>query len=178
MNTKHVALAIAAALTISSAAQAQDIHFGFNVGRSMPQSDAKDLDGGYTAGFWVPFEFNGGHTIRPRLDYTSNKGNLFIFSTTVTTTHLGVDYLYNINGKAGEGFYLLAGLGYAKTQVSVDSFFGSGSGDKSAFAFGAGLGYEFTPMFGIELRYASTHPGSGDNIFKNDYVNVSATFRF
>lgn len=178
MNIKYVTLAIAAALMISSAAQAQDVHYGFNVGRSEPQGDVKNyVDGGYTAGFWVPFEFNGGHTIRPRLDYTSSKGTFFIVSDTITTTHLGVDYLYNINGKASEGFYLLAGIGYAKTQISFGGF-ASGGGDKSALAFGAGLGYEFTPMLGIELRYASTHPGSGEELLKNDSLNVSATFRF
>lgn len=178
----------AAALTISGSAQAQEIHYGFNVGMSMPQGDLKkDMNNkiGYTVGFWVPIEFNGGHTIRPRVDFSSVNATVtdpyyhFVDGThKVTTTTFGADYLYNINGKAGDGFYILAGVGYSKTQWVSDATWDNSSTGISAIAFGVGIGYEFTPMLGAELRYASTHPTILSFPYKNDVINISATFRF
>jgi opacity protein-like surface antigen len=170
-------------------AVAQDAHFGFSVGLSSPMGggsstdislkDAVDSKIGFTAGVNVGIEWQGGHVLRPRLDYTHHNGDAFGVSgadVTVNAFQLGADYNYFVSEKASDGFYLLVGVGYANTKVSGN---GVGNSDnKSAFAWGAGVGYEFTPMVGAELRYGSTHPDFTGTTLKNDTLNLSVTFRF
>ncbi|HJW73356.1 MAG TPA: porin family protein [Geothrix sp.] len=166
---------------------AQDAHFGLQAGISMPQSDAKDfVDSkmGLGLGLNVGIEFTGGHVLRPRLDFTRTKGTLnelgVSFDNTVTTTTLGMDYNYFVSGKATEGFYLIAGLGFAKTKVEASvPGFGSASDSKNALAIALGAGFQFTPMVGADLRYTTTHPDfGGTDKFKNDAINLGVTFRF
>jgi opacity protein-like surface antigen len=176
-------------------AMAQDAHFGFSVGISSPMGGGSDQtnfsdislkDGvdkkiGFTLGANVGIEWQGGHVLRPRLDYTHHNGDAFGVSgndLTVNSFQLGADYNYFVSEKASDGFYLLVGVGYANTKVSGNAVAGASTTSKSAFARGTGVGYEFTPMVGAELRYGSTHPDFSGTTLKNDTLNLSVTFRF
>jgi len=179
---------------IASPAFAQNAHFGLQGGISMPQSDAKDLvdsKTGITLGLAVPIDLKGGHVLRPRLDYTKTKGSqsgtIYGYSGSadveITTTMIGMDYNYYVSGKATDGFYLIAGLGYANTKLAATlnvSGFGSASGDSSAggMALAFGVGYQFTPLVGGDIRYTTTEPSIEGEKIKNDAVNIVITFTF
>ncbi len=186
-------------------AMAQDVHFGFHAGLNFPMGGGSNINGtsgfdisakdavdskiGFAIGIDVPINFNGGHSIRPRLDYTTNSGSASssLFPSggvdgKVTSTFLGADYLYHFSGKADNGGYLAAGLGMANTKLEFSGGGSSIDDNKSAFAWTLGGGWQFTPMFGAELRYTHTHPtlnfGGSDFTMKNDGMVLSATFTF
>jgi len=168
---------------VAAPAFAQDAHFGLQGGISMPQSDAKDfVDSkmGYGLGIHVAFDLKGGHMVRPRLDYVTTSGSIIAgVDTKVVTTTLGVDYNYYISGKATEGFYLIAGLGFSKTKLEISApGYGSADDDKTALAMAFGCGYQFTPMVGADLRYTTTEPSDNGVKFKNEAINIGVTFRF
>lgn len=174
---------------LGSTLPAQDLHFGLQAGLSIPQADVKDLVDkkmGATGGFNVGLEFLGGHVVRPRLDYTWDKGTVDEVDTTNTTLFVGVDYNFFFSGKASEGFYVLASLGYANTKMEFSSGPLSINDNQSAFAWGAGAGYQFTHLMGAEARFTSTRPkdmlsnlvGTSTPEYKNDTINVALTFRF
>ncbi len=155
----------------------QDVSFGIQAGLSSPQGDAdKFVHGatGFTVGFNVPFEFKGGHVLRPRADFTRQARaipNSLFLTQSNQALFLGVDYDHFADGDAGKGFYFLAGAGAAGTKVEDNR--------KTAFAWAIGLGWQFTPLLGAELRYAFTHPTfESGTAYKNDAVNLSITFRF
>lgn len=170
---------------VAAPAFAQDAHFGLQGGISLPQGDVKDaVDSkmGFGIGANVVIDFKGGHVLRPRLDYTTIKGTMselgISIDNTVTTTTIGADYNYYVSGKATEGFYLIAGLGYANTKLEVSAFGLSASKTESALALAIGGGFQFTPMVGAELRYTTTKPDFAGQSIKNDAINLGVTFRF
>lgn len=186
---------------LAAPAPAQEVHFGLQAGVIFPMGSsdlngntfsAKDaVDGkmGFNVGLSVPIDFTGGHTLRPRLDYSYLSGSAdklfpgFGIDGKVTTTFIGADYLYYIAGKS-EGFYILVGVGAANSKVEFSAA-NSISESKTALGWTVGGGWQFTPLVGAELRYVSTHP-SFDNAFgsgvtvdgKNDGLNLGVTFRF
>lgn len=182
---------------VAAPAFAQDARFGLQGGISLPQGDVKDaVDSkmGFGLGAHVAIDLKGGHVLRPRLDYTSIKGSVSEsiggysanFDNTVTTTTIGVDYNYYVSGKATQGFYLLAGLGYANTKLEssgsanimgfVINF--NESETEGALALAVGGGFQFTPMVGAELRYTTTKPDFAGESIKNEAINLGVTFRF
>ena len=175
---------------VSAPAFAQNAHFGLQGGLSLPQSDAKDLvdsKTGITLGLNVAIDLKGGHVLRPRLDFTTTKGSPSLGSysvdTEVTTTMIGMDYNYYVAGKATDGLYLIAGLGYANSKVKATvniPGYGSASDDISGggMALAFGLGYQFNALVGGDLRYTTTEPSLDGTKFKNDAINVSVTFTF
>lgn len=170
---------------VAAPAFAQDTHFGLQGGIILPQGDFKDVVDskiGFGIGVHVAIDFKGGHVLRPRLDYTTTQGTLselgLSIDNKVTVTTLGADYNYFVSGKATEGFYLIAGLGYANTKLA-SSFQGlSASKTEGAFAMAFGAGYQFTPNLGSALRYTTTRPDFGGNKFKNDAINLELTYTF
>ena len=186
-------------------AMAQDVHFGINAGLNFPQGggsnvvgsggydisakDAVDSKLGFAIGINVPINFDGGHTLRPRIDYTHNSGtpsdNLFPSGSGVDgkaeSTFIGADYLYHFSGK-NDGGYVVGGLGYAHSKLEFTAGGASLNDSKSAFAWTLGGGWQINPMFGAELRYTSTEPtlnfNGADFKFKNDGFVLAATFTF
>jgi len=167
---------------------AQEAHFGAQVGVSFPQGDLKDTDTmgnklGYTAGINLGLEFQGGHVLRPRMDYTQYKRtDTAIFAEPIdlkiTTLFCGADYSYFVGGKADQGFYLLAGLGYTNTKTAVSGSTYNSSQSKGAFAYAVGAGFQFTPMIGAEVRYNSSRPVFYGETIKIDAVSAAITLRF
>lgn len=182
-------------------AAAQGVHFGLQAGVVIPTGssdfngntisakDVVDSNMGFNIGLSVPIDFSGGHTLRPRLDYSHLSGSsdkLFPglgIDGKVSTLFVGADYLYYMNQKA-EGFYVVVGAGAANTKVEFSAV-NSISESNTTLAWTLGAGWQFTPLVGAELRYASTHPsfsnafGSGFTLDgKNDSVHLEVTFRF
>lgn len=199
---------LVALLALSGAAslKAQDAHFGVQAGLNFNMGGSSNVNGntdlsvsnkdaagstGFSVGLSVPIDFNGGHTIRPRIDYTRNSGTASdsLFGTggidgKVTSTFFGADYLYHFSQK-NDGGYVLAGLGMANSKLTFSDNNGNSlDASKTAFAWSIGGGYQFTPMVGAELRYTSSHPslnfgtGGSDFTLKNDALNLGVTFRF
>jgi opacity protein-like surface antigen len=168
---------------VAAPAFAQGVHFGLQAGISLPQGDVKDaVDSkmGLSIGLNLGVELNGGHVLRPRLDYTSTKGTPADLGIdhTVTTTAIGADYNYFVSGKAAEGFYLIGGLGFATTKSELSAFGMSVSESKSAMSLALGGGYQFNSLVGMELRYTTTKPDFDGESIKNDAINLGVTFRF
>lgn len=174
-------LSLFAATLLAATAQAQDIRFGVTAGASAAQGDVStsgrrpDL----TAGLLAPMGFGGGHVIQPRLDYALHRHS----GTKVDTLKLGVDYLYHVGGNDKQGLYLAGGLGLARTKLQLAQIGASQS--KTALAWAGGLGYDFSPNLGLDLRWNSSRPGLdktfanvvGHRNFKNSAAVLSVTYR-
>jgi hypothetical protein len=173
-------LPLVALLAAPAFAQAS---FGLSLGVSKPMGDAKDfVDSkmGFTFGANVGIDMKGGHVLRPRLDLTQAKNDWGSgVESKISTTTLGLDYNYFVSGKATEGFYVIAGLGYSKTKAEM-SISGFGSADDSASALGMalGMGFRFTPLVGADLRYTTTKPDFNGVKVTNNALNASVTFSF
>lgn len=172
-------------------AMAQDAHFGFQFGISSPGGgstsyntlslkDAVDSSLGFTLGANVGVEWQGGHVLRPRLDYTHHSGSPSGsgLDVTVTNFQVGADYNYFVSGKAAQGFYFLVGLGYANTKLEASYLGSSASNNGSALAWGLGIGGQITPLTSVELRLNSTHPDLNGVTVNNDTLNLTVGFRF
>lgn len=150
--------------------------------------DMVDDKVGFTIGGHVAWDFGGGQMLRVRLDesYTTGSTTPDLGSgidTKVYNLALMGEYVFHVTGNR-EGFYVAAGLGYEHTIVKADSgFLGSDDSSKGAFAWSAGLGWQFTSLVGMDLRYVSSHPSGmtiygNDFDFKNDRIAVGVSFSF
>jgi hypothetical protein len=140
----------------ASTVQAADTTFGFQLTVASPQSDLdKYVDGkiGYGAGIHALVDMSDGHAIVPRLDYMSYSRSNDSYDAKFSALNIGADYNYYISRRAGEGFYVLAGLGYSSGKFESDYLDYSVDETKGALYLQAGLGYSFTKNFGAELRY-------------------------
>ena len=171
---------------------AQESHFGAQVGVSLPQGELKQTDAlghklGYTAGINLGLEW-GGHVLRPRVDYAQFKrtGTRLAsesFEFKVANLSLGTDYNYFVAGKADQGFYLLAGLGYTITKIESSSsrayaYTDNSSQSEGAVALALGAGFQFTPRIGGEVRYNASRPAFMGETLKVEGLSVTVTFRF
>jgi opacity protein-like surface antigen len=180
-------LAMLAAVLAAPALSAQEgPRFGLQAGLNIPQSDLKDaVDSklGFNIGAHGTFDLRGGHMLRPRLDYTwfpeySVGGGGASASFKFSNISLGADYLYFVEGKP-QGFYFTGGLAlmHWKEEVSASipgylSYSASETTNKLGLA--AGVGYQFNPTVGAEVRYLKSSAWEGDL----DMIQVGATFRF
>jgi hypothetical protein len=157
MNTKTVLSAAFLMLLGASTVQAAETAFGFQVTLSKPESDLDDaMDGktGYGLGVHALVPFANGHAIVPRVDYT-------VYSNSVDTDRevkfyaatIGADYNYYFSRRAGEGFYLMGGLGFASGKYEYTYDTATNSETKGTLYFQGGLGMAFTPNLGLELKY-------------------------
>ena len=190
---------------LAAPAMAQDAHFGLQAGINFPMGGSSNVNGtgsysvsakdavdskiGFNIGINVPINFDGGHTLRPRLDYTHFSGSAAdsLFGPgsgvdgKIDSTFIGADYLYHFSGKS-DGGYVLVGAGYDHSKLEFSANGASVDDSKSAFAWALGGGWQVNPMFGVELRYNSTEPtlnfGGSDFKFKNDGFMLGATFTF
>lgn len=185
MNARALALTLVALATPALSGQ-EATRFGLQAGLAIPQTDLKDaVDSktGFNIGAQVTFDLRGGHMLRPRLDYTwfpdysqSIAGDSITIK--LTRTALGLDYLYFVDGKP-QGLYLTAGLAAVQWKMEIDvTLLGIGSGSNSdttnKLALAAGLGYQFNPTVGADLRYIKGNAWEGDV----DMIQVGVNVRF
>ena len=169
---KHPVIVVLPIVLMFTPLVGKEVNFGFQVGIAMPQGDVKSAVGdqkGYTVGINVPIDFNGGNTLRPHLNYLTNRGtqdNGYQSNDNILATiSLGADWLYYVN-KSTAGLYFIAGIGANYTKF--DSTFNSPGYILSdgysttrygtAVAFNAGFGWQFSSKFGTELQYNSASP--------------------
>lgn len=201
-----LSLPLLALATLPAAAQERAVMGGFQIGvaqvsRSFTgpsystgptNPDWKSTDDGtaFDLGFHVSFNLQNGRMIRIRVDDTLSSGTTPIDygNQRVSVTTIGVlgEYLYHLK-RVNQGLYLMAGLGFEETKVDGDGAYSSisASDTKGAFAWDAGVGYQFTPRVGLDLRYASSQPTSFGRLpwnpvseIKNDRLVFSANFSF
>jgi len=164
MNALQASLIGLTLIATGASAKADDLKIGFQATLSKPQGDLGNsdwMDGkmGYGVGVHALIDLQNGHAIVPRLDYTMYKRSLtesgidFDIKSNILT--IGADYNYYVGGKANEGFYVTAGLGYANGEFKIDNAFLPISATKGTLYLAAGAGYMFTPNIGAELRYQS-----------------------
>jgi len=163
-------LLTAATLTLltGTLAQAADSKYGFQLTVSKPQGDLKksiDDKLGLGLGLHALVDLGSGHALVPRLDYVQYKKDYTYTSLGApnleiqvkhTILTLGADYEYFFGAKANQGFYVLAGLGYAKLKFDFtysDDPNESGSETEASYYLQGGCGYQFTSNMGAELRY-------------------------
>lgn len=177
---KRLLLVLAPLALAAAPLAAQDAAFGIQAGVNFPQSDLKDfVDNklGFTVGANAMVDLGSGHVIRPRVDYGSYSSSfsdpVFGGDHKVKALSLGADYLY-FPAQRMEQFYVTAGLAAQNTKVEGDF----GSDNKTAFAWAAGAGWQFTDAVGAELRYTSSHPKFDGGTFKADALNLAVTFKF
>jgi opacity protein-like surface antigen len=181
--------------------------FGFSAQLNAPLGDLKDdtdktLGGGIS--LLVQWNFPGGHALRPRLDlnafnvstYEPSHSN-YRESRDLTAVGLGVDYLYYLGGTP-RGLYLTAGAGVTRWDLSYTTSDRNGnsysaSSDRSknttSMGLGAGAGWQFTRVIGLEARLVHSpykafdlnNPTSTARTDVNrdgNFLQVAATFRW
>lgn len=181
---KHrVPLVLAGAALAAAALSAQDVHFGLAAGLSLPTGDLKtytDNRTGFSLGAHALVDLGDGHTLRPRLDYTSFSEKTGFYK--LAQTAFSVDYLYFMNGKPNEGVYLGAGLGlasnkYSASNLDYDPPTYNRTNTKPVFTVTAG--YQFNDQWGAELRYhGSRFTDEYDTTTSVNFITAAATFRF
>lgn len=161
MKITHFLVSAAVACVLATPTMAQDVHVGGQLTVSKPMGDlgaSGNLDGkiGYGFGAHCLVGFQGGHAIVPRLDYTMYKRSTPAGSDfKVNALNFGVDYNYFVGGKANEGIYLGAGLGYGSTKFEVSSGVISINDTPTALTVAASVGMIFHKNMGAELRYTT-----------------------
>jgi len=164
-----------------SALEAQALSCGAQVTLAYPLGDlgassALDHHPGGGAGLHLDIAFPGGHSILPRVDYTTfrDSGNgdararLFL---------AGADYDYFLGGKANAGAYLGLGLGYGSCRVQLDTPAGRLNDTPNNVYIAGQVGCMFTRNLGVELRYLHVEfkPDSDSGWAAIDSPTVSAS---
>ncbi len=173
MRFSHLSLA-ALLLAAGTGLSAQDFRFGGQATLALPQGDLDDLmDGkvGYGLGAHLFIGLRDGHALVPRIDYTLFKRSEGSMDIELTALNLGADYNWFASGKAGEGFYALAGVAFSSGRLEVTGF---GSDSEGSLAASVGAGFMFNRNLGAELRY--THAKYDD--MKAPAIQGSFLFRF
>jgi opacity protein-like surface antigen len=161
--TRPLLVLLALAGPVSSAAEA---HFGGQLTAVWPQSDLGGkgwMDGKVapSLGVHLLVDMEDGNALVPRLDYTLHSRSLNTVDNLkadrkADVWNLGVDYNYFFSGRASEGFYLTAGLGYASAKFQIDDAGETYRPTKGAVAYALGAGYQFNPNLGLEVRYTAS----------------------
>ena len=161
--------ALALALLSASAMQAETPLFGFQGTVTKPSGDVGDsewMDGkvGLGIGVHAMFPMVGGAAIVPRIDYTVYKNDWTRDANINEEAKIkilsgGADFQYYFSGFANQGFFVLAGLGYASghfdSSYSYNGLNLSVSATKGAVYLQGGLGVQFTPYMGVQVSYQS-----------------------
>ena len=167
--------ALAGASTLLEAAETS---FGLQGGIMFPTGDLKTLTANSTGigvGTHLLVDLGNGHTVRPRLDYFSFPGKTGHYK--LQSFSGGADYVYFMEGKLETDFYLVAGAGMVSNTLETFQPGYSRSYNNPYLALGAG--YQFTRLFGLELRYSSSRftQENGGTSTVNSF-GVSGTVRF
>lgn len=165
---------LALAALAASALSASEFTGGLQLGPAFTTGDMKTLTDGKTGATLVFFglwDLGGGQVVRARLDGIAASGSPSSFPTSVgavpmtpgdtisaSTSTLGGDYLYFLEGTRERGVYLGAGLGVARNKVDLDikNVGGTGLnivGTQTTTSLGYGLyaGYQFNRNWNVEL---------------------------
>lgn len=174
-------LALGALLLAGTLAQAEEPRFGVQVHGNIPTGDLKDaVDSklGVGGGAQVTFDLGDGHMLRPRLDYTFfPEATVKAIRNKVNSLAIGADYQWFPAGRP-EGLYVTGGLAlhHWKAEGSVGGLSFSETSNKPGFA--AGVGFNFNPSFGAELRAVSTKYGTGTKDATATLLQAGVTLRF
>ena len=138
-------------------ARAQEFRWGFQAGATFPQGDmAKALDDatGFGGGLHLLADFSGPHALRGRFEAVTFKQGQDALGADarLTGVRLGADYLWFMEGSAGGGPYLAAGLDHTWWRYEVTAPGLDHTDTKGALGGSLALGYQFTRMFGLELE--------------------------
>jgi len=156
-------------LLASTMMPAQTAMFGFQATVAKPSGDVGDrnwIDGklGVGLGAHALIPLRGGGALVPRIDYTMYKNDWTSDAQVreeekINILSAGMDFHYYFSGQANEGFFVLAGLGYASgkfdSSYSLNGLDMSVSATKGAIYVQGGLGVQFNPLMGIEFSYQS-----------------------
>ena len=168
------------ALALSGAAlQAVDLSIGLQGGIMAPMGDLNAWTGkstGFGAGAHLLLDLGNGHTVRPRLDFSSFPGKPGFYKFQQFSG--GADYVYFTEGRPTGGFYLDAGVGMASNLYDTN-FQPSYSRSYSNPYLALGFGYQFNAVCGVELRYQTSRFTDADGVATNvNSLGVAATVRF
>jgi len=197
---KRIFLAIALALGIAGAAQAQNARFGLKVGASLTNFTgngvgSNDFKLGFNGGIFGNFAINDAISIQPELLYamkgakyssSGNKQTLHYIDVPVLA-HIDADGLFfEVGPQVG---FLAAANGPIILGSNTTGYYISVDDNKSRFstvAFGyvAGLGYQLANGPGIGLRYnggvgnISKDMASGNYALRNSAFQLYLTYMF
>jgi hypothetical protein len=162
-NLTVLALALLAVTTV----HAQESRFGVQGTITQPMGDVGNKDWmdsklGLGVGVHVLVDMGSGFALVPRADYTIYRNDRAVDAFVDQNDKVriltgGMDFNYYFSGTTRQGFYFLAGAGYAS--ATFDTAYVSGdtsvtaTGTKGAPYLQAGLGLQFGPHFGVECRY-------------------------
>lgn len=181
-------------LTASRAMYAQGIGFGGQVHLSSALSGQLQRAVDYKPAMGVGLHVDwlvGKHALRPRVDYVLFPSNSepyslasgeYAFTQKVSFLNCGLDYLYFVRGRA-DGWYLIGGLYFSQLRKEVrDSAAGYRDSIRSDKAgVDLGIGYQFTPAIGGEIRALNASSGGtarSAGIKSASLIEADVTFRF
>ena len=171
----RAAAPLLALLAAAAPLGASDPVLGAQFSMAFPASDLKSLaasSDGLSIGLSGLVDFGGGHALRPRLDYATfhgldavatgtllPKGSALHAQASVDQFSLGADYLFGLRRSVDAGPYLLAGIGAISTHWTSDLTLTGTPAAQARMTFRktspyaqVGLGWQFTPAFGLEIR--------------------------
>lgn len=194
-NPLHLSLAALALLaTAGPVLRAVEPNYGFQFGLASTTGDIADeaeIKAMAGLGLHMLIPVAEGQAIRPRVDIWSGSksvtylsgGNSLKTEVTLTTTLLGADYLYYLQGNRDRGLYFLAGLALSANKGELELALNGAREKDSASctrpAYTLGAGYQLGRRWGLEARYNTTsfaHTGF-DTLNVNTF-SFAATFRF
>lgn len=187
-------------LTLSLAAtglhaQKVEVRGGVLAGLSSPIGDLNNKHNygtnsmlGINVGGHLDIHFNRHHQLRPHLTYTHMPGSEWSnvgpdFKNKFSTMQLGADWVYSFD-HPDRGLYSVLGLSFAqiKREIEVNGFSAGTYTQSGKLALRGGLGYSFSPLFGLEghVNQAQVTTGGNDGFGFDTatWMQVSAVWRF
>jgi opacity protein-like surface antigen len=172
-------LALAAIAVAGVSLSAQDVRFGIQGQVNIPTGDLKkavDSKLGFGLGGHSTIDFSSGHVLRPRLDYNFYpEAKVSGIKNNVSNLSLGADYMYFIEGKPSEGFYVTGGLAAVRWNQEVEVLGVKDKINTTKLGIAAGAGYQFNPTVGVEVRYTTSSVNKDSDA---NAIQIGATIRF
>lgn len=171
MNKLLSTISLAAALALGSISSADDGWYGKAGVLSISESDSGqslDLVGLYV-GAGYEFEAGNNFFVSPEFRVATGINEDDVFGADVD---IDLAWIASVRGiwRDESGFYAFGTLGYGDLKLNVSTGFGSGSGSADDMLIGAGIGYEFSKKFSLELSFEDF---DGSSVFQ-----VGSNFRF
>ena len=175
--------------------------YGFQAGFGLPQwpsGERISSKPGFALGYHQLQELCDGTTFRPRVDFYgfqsvqaaggpgSDHGQLH---NRFTTLSVGLESVYWIAQTTHSGAYLFGGGGLACTRLASHVQAGTAqpgsiwplAGDFQETSnkpyYSMGFGYQFDPMYGVELRYHSSRWSGGGMNLRVSQITAELTWR-
>lgn len=182
MYSRLISLA-ACTLLMTPFAEASTFRIGIQPNISLPQGDLRGKDFtngkmGYGGGAHLMMGFDNGHAILLRGDYLHFENKSEYTTVKMQTYKVGIDHNYFLSKKVNRGLYFTAGIGYINNRILEESTETLYEDNKKSFYFGGGLGYMFTPMIGLEVKYEEANFQHDQSTQSGNALNASLMFRF